>query len=395
MTSSDEEFDIVIVGAGISGLTGAYELADEFDVLVVDRGQVASDATSRASGLISTPQVYPEYPELGAYAMDFFESFDGSGVFSYESREKLQPVLRGGGEAARVHATEQTDLGNPVHYYDGELLNERYPGVVNLDALEGYDGVLEYKRTGMIDPMDYALSLKQGAEVRGAEFRTDTEVTDILVTDDTVTGVETEYGTIEASNVVCAAGWRSRELLTGHVELPIRPFRWQAVELTVPDGLAPAYPMGSETSMEVYWRPINDDNLLVGGAPFAVDAPESDKSTVSEMFRTIARNRLPELLPGIEGAKIVREESCPTGDSATPDAMPILDAPSEAPDGLVVATGFQKGGIMTSPCTGAAIRSLVAGESAPFTLDPFRLDRFEDRSTDFDLVNIYTAFRDR
>lgn len=394
MSHREPEYDVVIVGAGISGLAGAYELAVDHDVLVIDRGHVAGDATSRASGLISTPQVFPELPEFGAYAIDFFESFDGTGIFSYTARRKIQPVLNSGGNAARRHAEEQTDQGSPVSYSDADELDDRLADVVNLDAFEGYDGVLEYERTGMIDPTDYAHSLKNSAERRGAEFRTDTEVRSVLVDSDAVTGVETEHGTVSAPAVVCAAGWRTRDLLAAHVELPVRPFRWQAVEVTLPDGLDPAYPMGSETSMEVYWRPINGDHLLVGGRPFAVDAPESEPPTVSEEFRAIARNRLPELLPALEGASIVREEACPTGDSATPDAMPILDAPADAPDGLVVVTGFQKGGIMSSPCTGAAIRTLVADEPAPFPLEPFRLDRFDGRSADFDLKNIYTAFRE-
>lgn len=73
--------------------------------------------------------------------------------------------------------------------------------------------------------------------------------------------------------------------------------------------------------------------------------------------------------------------------------MPIRGAPSEAPRGLVVATGFQKGEIMTAPCT--AFRSLVTGKSTPFPLAPFRLSRFADRSPDFGLVNIYTVFHDQ
>lgn len=64
----------------------------------------------------------------------------------------------------------------------------------------------------------------------------------------------------------------------------------------------------------------------------------------------------------------------------------IVDAPAEAPDGLVVATGFHAGGIMTSPAAGAAIRELVADDPAPFPLDSFALDRFDTREPDFEFV---------
>lgn len=49
----------------------------------VDRGGIAGDATSRASGLISTPQVFPELPAFGAHAIDFFETFNGTGIVLY------------------------------------------------------------------------------------------------------------------------------------------------------------------------------------------------------------------------------------------------------------------------------------------------------------------------
>ena len=53
---------------------------------------------------------------------------------------------------------------------------------------------------------------------------------------------------------------------------------------------------------------------------------------------------------------------------------------------LVVATGLHIGGIMSSPAVATAVRSLVTGESVPFSLDPFRLARFDTRSSAFPFV---------
>jgi hypothetical protein len=43
---------------------------------------------------------------------------------------------------------------------------------------------------------------------------------------------------------------------------------------------------------------------------------------------------------------------------------------------------------MTTPVAVRAVRSLLTGEPAPFPLDPFRLDRFESRSRDFEFQSI-------
>ncbi|MGM0718732.1 MAG: hypothetical protein ACQET5_16535, partial [Halobacteriota archaeon] len=80
---------------------------------------------------------------------------------------------------------------------------------------------------------------------------------------------------------------------------------------------------------------------------------------------------------------VVTGDTCRFGDSATPDRYPIVDAPTEAPDGLVVATGTHGFGIMAAPTIGKAIRLVATDESGPFSVEPFSLDRFEDRSTDF------------
>jgi hypothetical protein len=42
---------------------------------------------------------------------------------------------------------------------------------------------------------------------------------------------------------------------------------------------------------------------------------------------------------------------------------------------------------MLSPVVGRTVRSLVTDEAAPFPTDPLGLDRFGDRSADFEYVS--------
>lgn len=66
----------------------------------------------------------------------------------------------------------------------------------------------------------------------------------------------------------------------------------------------------------------------------------------------------------------------------------IVDSPSDASDGLVVATGFTGFGIMVPAVVGRTVRALVAGEPPSFSLAPLQLDRFDSRGTDFTLPYI-------
>lgn len=82
-------------------------------------------------------------------------------------------------------------------------------------------------------------------------------------------------------------------------------------------------------------------------------------------------------------ARVASEGCCPTGDAMSPDWLPIIDAPDDAPEGLVIATAFSGLGLTASPVAAAAVRELVDGYGAPFSLETFSLDRFDDRSSDF------------
>ena len=61
----------------------------------------------------------------------------------------------------------------------------------------------------------------------------------------------------------------------------------------------------------------------------------------------------------------------------TPDALPVLDTPAEAP-GLVVAAGFSGHGFALGPVTGQIIADLALGRTCRHPIAPFRLGRFND-----------------
>jgi hypothetical protein len=46
---------------------------------------------------------------------------------------------------------------------------------------------------------------------------------------------------------------------------------------------------------------------------------------------------------------------------------------------------------MATDSIGTAVRSLVTGETAPFPVAPFRLDRFETRDTGFPVNTLFRA----
>lgn len=382
MNDTSEQADVVVIGAGVIGCATARELAPDHDVVVIEQGQIAGDTTGKASGLVTTAASYHPYPDLAKHTIEFFREYDGTGEFSFTERPRIGLTPAGEDEAARRTAAEAREGGFETHYHTRSALEERYPGVFDLP--EDYAGGIEYRDTGWVDPYTYTMTLADDAMDAGAEFRTNTAVETVRVDDGEVRGVETEDGSIAAPAVVCAAGWRTRPLLSDVVEVPVYPFRWQTLDIDPGRDVAD-FPMGYDPLARRYWRPEHNGNLHVGGGEYRVEKPGAVRERVREGFRTRTAREFPTRFADLGDARIIAGDTCPTGDATTPDKFPIMDAPVP---GLVVSTGYHIGGIMTSPAAATAARALLTDGGAPFDVEAFSLDRFESRSTDYEFVGL-------
>ncbi|MFW5937846.1 MAG: NAD(P)/FAD-dependent oxidoreductase [Halanaeroarchaeum sp.] len=373
-----DSYDVLIVGAGIVGCSVARHLAVDHDVLVLDEDQVAAGTTGRASGLVSPEYDLNQHLDAARYAADRISALDGTGHFSVSGGPGVSLVRPGDVKADRDIVERARSAGFDATLLDADEAAERLPETFDLSP---FAAVGVFEDTGFVDPYTFATTLQAEAEADGAEFRTGVRV-EAIATDGVVTGVETDQGVITADHVVVAAGWRTRELVREYVDVPVRPFRYQTATLEV-DVDVSSYPIAWEHETRLYWRPDRNGDLHVGGQPYFVDEPGRLRTQVRPSFRQALAADLPRYLPDIGTARVVTADTCPIGDAATPDGVPIFDAPREGPSGLVVATGMHGFGIMLAPLAGGAVRAHLTGEAAPFDLDPFRLSRFETRSVDF------------
>lgn len=367
---------VIVIGAGVIGCAIAHALAPDHDVTVLEKDTVAGGATGKASGLVSPVYDHRDFPQAARYATDFFREFDGTGHFTFHERDGVFLVgseeLDHAHEAVRV--ASDAEFGAEVLALDA--LHERYPGIFGTDR---FAGAVRFDDAGWVDPHTFASALKEAAREAGAEFETGVEVTG-FDRDERVRGVRTTDGRYDADSIVVAAGWRTRSLVSDLVELPTRPFRYQTMTLETDRDLANGFPIAWEHDVKLYWRDTLQGALHVGGRPYFVSTVGDVRDGVTESFRRLVADRIPEYLPNLRSTRVLTEGTCPTGDAATPDGVPIIDAPTDAPDGLVVATGLHGFGIMLAPVAGAAARAQITDESPPFPLSPYELDRFDDRS---------------
>lgn len=382
VTALAREYDLVVVGGGVVGCATAEALAPDHDVLVVEKGQVAGEATALAAGEVTMTPSYSDYPVVATHANEFFHAFDGTREFDYHPRESLELVRAGREAVARRRVERLQGEGIAVEFLGPDAVSEAAPRL----RTEEIDGAVKHEETGFVDPYTFAVTLKQEAEAAGATFLTDTAVEGLTLDDGAVTGVETEAGRVQAEQVLVAAGWRSRPFLEPYLEIPVRPYRTQCLVLDPGDPLDEEFPMGWIPGEHVYFRPELNGDLLVGGWSFAEENPEAASGQADEAFREHVAGLLPRFFEGFDRAGYV--DGWAGVDGATPDTRPVVDAPEAGPENLLVATGFHGRGVMTAPVAATLLRSFVTGEASGLPDEVFALDRFESTSPDFEFRSI-------
>ena len=373
--------EILVVGAGVAGCHVARELASDHEVTVVDRDGIAEGATALAAGLVAPTLYYGQYPDVARTANAFFREFDGTAGFSFSERRRLDFVKPPDEADAKAQAETLAEEGFPVEYRDVDVVASNHPQF----DLADYAGAVLYGDTGWVDPFTYATALQSDAVDRGATFETDVEVSDLLVEDGRVAGVDTTDGRYAADAVVVAAGWRTPDLLPEGVDLPVRPYRTQCVVLEPDQPLSETFPIGRLGDEHFYFRPEHNGDLLVGGGQHICEDPVGASGDADEEFKMEVAAFVPDLVEGFETAGFVNGWA--GIDAATPDARPIIDRHPDGPNGLVVATGFNGLGVMLSPVVGPLVRWLVEGRESerPVPHEPFAAERFEDLSSAFEL----------
>lgn len=177
------------------------------------------------------------------------------------------------------------------------------------------------------------------------------------VTADSVTTVAGGQG---FDAVVVTAGWASSSL----VDVPVRPVKGQILRLA--DTGRSVVPGHIVRGVEVYVVPRRSGEIIVG-------ATSEDRGPDLSVTAGAVRHLLDEaarIVPGLDEAELV--ETSAGLRPATPDHAPVLDTV----DGVFVAAGHHRNGVLLSPWTAAAVAAAVTGAGWPDSTAPFRADRF-------------------
>jgi len=375
-----DHLDAVIVGGGTIGLACAWRAARRgLRVRVLERDEPGAGATHVAAGMLA-PVGEANWGEDAIVGMSAASARDwprfaeelrrDSGLETgYEPRGALHVALdRDEAEELRRRFELMSSLDLGVEWLRPSECRELEAGLSPSCAA----GV-HLPGEAAVDPRLLVPALVAALEEAGGQVLAPTEVVDAIFEQDRVAGVVTSEGREHrADRVVLATGaWSGAgSWLPPSARPPVRPVKGQLLVLRgSPEQVVTERVVTTE---RVYLVPRTDGRLVVGatveerGFDLQVTAGGVHE-LLREAYRTlpdVAELELAEMLAGLR--------------PGTPDNVPLIGP--GALDGLVLATGHYRNGILLTPITAEAVAAMLAGDPVPADVQAAHPGRFEDAS---------------
>jgi glycine oxidase len=364
--------DVAIVGGGVMGCAIALRLAQRgLAVTVVERGIPGAEASSAAAGILG-PQWEAEGAgpllDLGLRSRALYAGFAAelrelSGIDIGFAKSGLLEVAfdEAGAQALATRWAWQRGRG-----LRGEMLDGGQVRAIEPHLGPAVRAGLRLPDEGHVNARALARALSQAAAIAGARFLQGHYVRRVVTAGDRVTGVELDGETLPAKTVVIAAGSWSSLVEGGGVPPPtVRPARGQMVAIEM---RPPLFRHVIAAHGRGYLVPRLDGTVLAGSTLEMVGYRK--EVTVAGLSQILAMVRA--LIPDLDHAPVV--ETWSNFRPYTDDHLPVLGRTGV--EGLVLATGHYRYGILLTPITAQLITELITSGTATIDLTPFSVARF-------------------
>ena len=377
--SAPESADIVIIGAGVTGLSTARALVElgVRDVLVLDRATAGSGGTGKSSGIVRCHYGIRSLAAMAWHALPILEG--ASEILGAESGYRKTGYLVGVGPqnigSLRANVAMHRSIGIDVELVGHDAAQEMWP----MADLRDFAEFAYEPRGGYGDGHQTALAFAVAARRGGARVRQNSGVAALETQRERITGVRLLNGErVTAGQIVLAAGPWSVDLAAAvGVDLPIRSQRAQIL-LVDPGQPIDNLPVFSDLAALQYVRMEGTASILMGDSDHS--APEwsdpdgyRERAGDEELAQMIPK--FERRFPGLSGARL--SSSYAGCYDVTPDYNPMI-SPSPL-EGLWLCAGFSGHGYKISPSVGELMADLITvGTSRHPDVDhhDFRWDRF-------------------
>jgi glycine oxidase len=363
-------FDAVIAGGGLIGAAIALELARAgLQVALFDRHEPGEGSSWAAAGILSPApenagmisivplgraslQLYPEFvatvEEISGQSAGYRARGTLEALFSTDAQEKLSTII------ALHHG-----LGLKAEPVRAEDAREMEPALSpELEA------AVFRPDEACVDNRALTKAVLTAAECSGVKTLTGSNVQSIAKNGRRCDGFVVDGERVQSRWTVIAAGCHSAEIEGAARYAPIRPAKGQMIALRAKD-LTIERVLWSD---HVYLVPRNDRRILAGAT---VEYVGFDKKVTLGAVQKIITATL-QLAPTLADAQM--EDTWAGLRPDSPDHLPII-GPTDV-EGLLIATGHFRSGILLAPITAQLIREWITTQNVSQDWTRFNPMRF-------------------
>ena len=358
---------IVIIGAGVAGLSIGWKLAAKgADVTVLERANAARAATWAAAGMIAATAESAGAPPAEAALCQASAQYWPKFAAAVEEQS-----------GQRIHYRKDGVLIAALTAEDADALKARAPSrfLNAADAFAiapmlrpGISGAMWDPDEAHVDNRALGTALAIAFKRAGGTLSINEAVVRIEMDGERAIAARTPFNVYHADAFVLAAGaWTSQiDGLPDGTVPRITPVKGEMIALAPPSG--EELPRCLLWGNEIYMA-SRHGRLLVGATADNVGFDTSLTDTAREFLFTHATGLCPEL----HKWEIVDQWAGLRPRAA--DGLPVIGA--SAVENLFIASGQYRNGILFAPALAESMRAIVLNEPPPVDIAPFSPRRFQ------------------
>ncbi|MBV8186378.1 MAG: FAD-dependent oxidoreductase [Alphaproteobacteria bacterium] len=364
--ASDQNADVLVIGAGIAGLSAAYELASlRRGVIVVDRGRIGRGMSARTSAHLAF-EIDDFYHELilshGIEAARSWYRSQSAAVDRIESVCRAEEIDC---DFKRVDGLLFAAREDDVEYLRKELDAARSAGLSDAEWVDagrivgGDRPAIRFPRQARFHPVKYLNGLAAALQRLGAKLYASTAIQSLEERDDQIVA-RTEAGhAIRARQVVVATN------SPFHLRIPIHtkqaPYRTYVIAAPVPKGTVDdvlLWDTGEPAYHYVRVQPGRSDDVLIVGGEDHKSGVVPDGAAAIARLEAWARQHWPQMGP------ITHAWS---GQVLEPADLVGFAGRSPRYDHVYLVSGDSGEGLTTGVAAAMLVRDLAMSSTSPWT----------------------------
>ena len=355
-------YDVVIIGAGVSGSASARELSRyKLNVCVVEKEEDVCCGTSKANSAIVHAGFDAEagslMAKLNVEGNQMMEGLSKELDFHYKNNGSLVVCLH---EEEKPNLQELYDRGVKNGVKDLRIIDREELVKLEPNISDEAVAALYAPTGGIVCPFGMNIAFAENAATNGVEFKFDTEVTGLEKKDGNWV-VKTNQGDIETKYVVNAAGVYADKFhnMVSDKKLHITPRRGDYCLLDrSTEGFVThtIFQLPSKFGKGVLVTPTVHGNTLIG--PTAIDIENKEGTNTTQQGIDELINKAGTTVKGLPIRQVITSFA---GLRAHEDGHEFYIGELEEAKGFIDCAGIESPGLTSAPAIGKMVAEIVKG----------------------------------